>query len=90
MSVRMAIAKLSAAVAGGALIGGGAVHVAEPPAKNPQYVKHVKQAKARRVVKRPARRVVPRAARVIEPPARRVIEQPAPRPTFRPRRRRSS
>lgn len=31
MSVRMALAKLSAAAAGGALIGGGAVHVAEPP-----------------------------------------------------------
>ena len=58
MSVRMAIAKLSAAVAGGALIGGGAVHVAEPPARNPQYVKHVKQPKARRVVKRTVRLTV--------------------------------
>ena len=43
MSVRMAIVKLSAVVAGGALIGGGAVHMAEKAATGkPQYVKHAK------------------------------------------------
>src|SRR5262245_55733321 len=74
MSVRTAIAKLSAAVAGGALIGGGGVHVAEPPARNPQYVKHVKQPKARRIVRR-----VPRRAPSPAPlPARRLVEAPAP------------
>ncbi len=59
MSIRMALAKLSAAVAGGALVGGGAVHVAEPSAKNQGYVKHVKQAKPVRTVK--PRRTVERA-----------------------------
>ena len=37
MSVRMAIAKLTAAAAGGAVIGGGAVHVAEPQAAQVDY-----------------------------------------------------
>ena len=44
MSVRMALAKLSACAAGGALLGGGAVHVAEQPARQVQYVKQVKAA----------------------------------------------
>jgi len=44
MSVRMALAKLSAFAAGGALIGGGAVHVAEAPAAQTTYVKHAKVA----------------------------------------------
>ena len=43
MSVRMAIVKLSAVVAGGALIGGGAVHMAEKVAAGKaHYVKHAK------------------------------------------------
>ena len=42
MSVRMALVKLSAFAAGGAIIGGGAVHVAEAPAQQVQYVKHAK------------------------------------------------
>ena len=37
MSVRMAIAKLTAAAAGGAIVGGGAVHVAEPQAAQVDY-----------------------------------------------------
>ena len=37
MSVRMAIAKLSVAAAGGAIIGGGAVHVAEPQTSVVRY-----------------------------------------------------
>ena len=53
MSVRMALAKLSAVAAGGALAVGGAVHVAEAPAaemladkdgKAAPAVKYVKQA----------------------------------------------
>ena len=45
MSVRMALAKLSACAAGCAVVGGGAVHVAETPAAQGQYRK-VKQVKA--------------------------------------------
>ena len=37
MSVRMAIAKLSVAAAGGAIIGGGAVHTAEPQTSVTRY-----------------------------------------------------
>ncbi len=37
MSVRMAIAKLTAAAAGGAVVGGGAVHVAEPQSAQVSY-----------------------------------------------------
>ena len=37
MSVRMAIAKLTAAAAAGAVVGGGAVHVAEPQAASTEY-----------------------------------------------------
>ncbi len=52
MSVKSALAKLSATAAGGALLAGGAVHVAERPiSDNPQYkskaVKYVKQATPR-------------------------------------------
>ena len=66
MSVKSALAKLSATAAGGALLAGGAVHVAEKPiTDNPQYksksvkapVKYVKQAKPRAV----PRPTVPRA-----------------------------
>jgi len=42
MSVRMALAKLCACACGGALIGGGAVHVAERPSR-PVYTKQVKK-----------------------------------------------
>ena len=54
MSIRTALAKLSVAAAGGALVGGGAVHVAEKPSTSrPQYVKHVKAAAApRKAVRR--------------------------------------
>ena len=47
MSVRMALVKLSALAAGGAVVGGGAVHVAEAPAAKVQYVKQAKAAPAR-------------------------------------------
>jgi hypothetical protein len=43
MSVRLGLAKVAGLVAGTALIGGGAVHVAEKASSNkPQYVKHAK------------------------------------------------
>ena len=69
MSVRMALAKLSAFAAGGALIGGGAVHVAETPAAKPQYVKHAKgdkRVKTQRRVVRRAGRGVRRAEQTVE------------------------
>ncbi|MBW8785866.1 MAG: PEP-CTERM sorting domain-containing protein, partial [Novosphingobium sp.] len=47
----MAIAKLSCCLASSALIGGGAVHVAEKPAAGkPQYVKLIKTPHVRRHV----------------------------------------
>ena len=51
MSVRMALAKLSAVAAGGALAVGGAVHVAEAPAAETKNVKSVKQVKTTKPVK---------------------------------------
>ena len=45
MSVRMAIVKLAALGAAGAVIGGGAVHMAEKAKEGaPQYIKHAKPA----------------------------------------------
>ena len=43
MSVRMALAKLCACACGGAVIGGGAVHVAESAPARHVYVKKVKR-----------------------------------------------
>ena len=42
MSVRLALAKLSACAVGGAMIGGGAVHVAEQPRARAAVVKQSK------------------------------------------------
>ena len=63
MSVRTALAKLSAAAAGGALIG-GAVHVAEPQAAETSY-RSAKMVKTERPVRYVKQR---RAQRVIPPP----------------------
>jgi hypothetical protein len=49
MSVRMALAKLSACAAGCAIIGGGAVHVAEKQAAKTEY----RKVKVAKVAKRP-------------------------------------
>src|SRR5688500_2579775 len=70
MSVRTALAKLSAAAAGGALIG-GAVHVAEPQAAETSYrsEKSVKTERPRYV--KQERPVVPRRERTV----RRVVER---------------
>src|SRR5688500_7905209 len=71
MSVRTALAKLSAAAAGGALIG-GAVHVAEPQAAETSYrsAKMVKTEQRPRYIKRAERTVPPRARTI-----RRVVER---------------
>ena len=67
----MALTKLAAFAAGGAVIGGGAVHVAEAPASKVTYVKHAKQAAApvrHHAVKRVAQsqpRKVKRVRRVV-------------------------
>src|SRR5688500_8621708 len=53
MSVRMALAKRCACTCGGAIIGGGAVHVAENPPQRPSFVK---RAKAATMVKQAPRR----------------------------------
>src|SRR5919112_385944 len=74
MSVRMALAKLCACTAGGAILGGGAVHVAENPPQRPALVHHSKVAAPRvavRTVKR-VRRVV-RPACVVRQPGRTVV-----------------
>ena len=85
MSVRMALAKLSACAAGGALIGGGAVHVAETPSTaRPQYVKHATASKpssgthARRHLARRGEAHGPRKVRRIRRTVTRTIscEQP--------------
>src|SRR3954468_3453306 len=47
MSVRMALAKLCACTCGGAIIGGGAVHVAENPPARPSVVAHSESHAAR-------------------------------------------
>ena len=85
MSVRMAIAKLSAFAAGGALIGGGAVHVAEQPARQTQYVKHVKgcanggsgpgcHVQRRHIVRREAPHEVRRMRRIVTRTVRDVLQ----------------
>ncbi|WCT77175.1 PEP-CTERM sorting domain-containing protein [Novosphingobium humi] len=79
MSVRLGLAKVAGLVAGTALIGGGAVHIAEKASSNkPQYVKHAKAHKApvrKRVVTRTVvvqkdccTRTVTRTAMVPMPP----------------------
>ena len=56
MSVRMALAKLCACACGGAVIGGGAVHVTESAQPRHAYVKKTKRV-VYSSVKRPAKRV---------------------------------
>src|SRR3990167_379600 len=71
MSVRMALAKLAAVAAGGALVGGGAVHVAEPQAEVVEY-KSAKPQALRYVKEQPrAHRAIPKRTKRI----RRVIEE---------------
>src|SRR4029434_7025795 len=63
MSVRMALAKLCACTVGGAIVGGGAVHVSETPPPRPAIVKQDKRPLVRRpVTRRVVRRTVHRAS----------------------------
>jgi len=68
MSVRMALAKLSACAAGCAVVGVCAVHVAEPAAAKTEYrkVKQIKQAKPVKRVVRQALRKTKRIRRVTQ------------------------
>ncbi len=92
MSLRTAIAKLSICAAGGALIGGGAVHVAESPATaHPQYIKHEKRVAVKqphhatrlvmhtepRRIKR-VRRIVKRTMCCEQGPQMAMVPMPAP------------
>ncbi|TYC85509.1 PEP-CTERM sorting domain-containing protein, partial [Novosphingobium sp. BW1] len=71
MSIRTAIAKLSACAAGCAVIGGGAVHVAETQSETTEYRK-LKQAKVARPAKRLSPKEKPRTTRrvreIVKPP----------------------
>src|SRR3954465_4235392 len=90
MSVRMALAKLCACAAGGAVIGGSAVHVAENPRPRPAVVQHVRVPKyARHFPKAKTvyrTRRVAHATCVVARPARTVttrtyaMQAPAPMP----------
>ncbi|WP_454279814.1 hypothetical protein [Sphingomonas sp. Marseille-Q8236] len=76
MSVRMALAKLTACAAGGAVIGGGAVHMVDHP-QRPPLVKQTK-VKTKRIVHRPppprpARRIVTRRTTTTTTPPPTVI-----------------
>ena len=85
MSVRMALAKLCACTCGGALVGGGAVHVAEQTQTRQVY----QQKQAKRVVHRTkvaarpvsrVRRVVTRTRATCPPAVVTVTSQGAPIP----------
>ncbi len=95
MSVRMALAKLCACTCGGAIIGGGAVHVAENPPQRPAFVKSakmVKQAPRRYARVKPVKRykrvrtacVVKTRARPRRPGRSAIRAGPCPFPRFRP------
>ncbi len=81
MSVRMALAKLCACTCGGAIIGGGAVHVAESP--RPAVVHSSKSAKAaprKRYPVRAVKRKVVKTVTSCAPQTLTVTTQGAPIP----------
>ena len=80
MSVRMALAKLCAFTCGGAIIGGGAVHVAE--SARPAVVKSTKSVKAapKRYAVRPIKRKIVKRAAPRKPQTITVVTQSAPIP----------
>jgi hypothetical protein len=87
----MALAKLSACAAGCAIIGGGAVHVAETQRKSVEYrkVKMAKTAKprhpAKRIVRKDPPREVKRARRIIpRPDVPQMVSVPLPPPYIPP------
>ena len=69
MSVRMALAKLAACAAGGAILGGGAVHVSEAPSSG--EIHHVKPVKVKQA-KRAPRQIAHRAPREVHR-ARKIV-----------------
>ena len=75
MSVRMALAKLCACTAGGAIVGGGAVHVSEAPAGGPAEVRVTQPRVAARTIGNRPR--VHRKTRQVRP----VRQTCAPTPT---------
>jgi len=86
MSVRMALAKLCACTCGGALIGGGAVHVSEAPAapyvkkmskKLPIRSRVVKKGEPARKIKR-TRRTVTKTVTACQPAVVTIAQTPAP------------
>jgi len=84
MSVRMAMAKLCACTCGGAIIGGGAVHVRENPPERPAVVHSTKGQQVRtaatgqrRVVRRTVRRTACAAPATV---TTRTYTQAAPAP----------
>ena len=88
MSVRMALAKLCACTCGGALIGGGAVHVSEAPAapyvkkltkKNPVRARVVRKGEPARKIKR-TRRTVTKTVTACQPTVVTIAQTPAPQP----------
>ena len=80
MSVRMALAKLCACTCGGAIIGGGAVHVAE--SARPAVVHSSKSVKAapKRYAARTIKRKVVKTVTACAPQTVTVTSQPAPVP----------
>jgi len=84
MSVKMALAKLSATAAGTALLAGGALHVAETQAASSNSIKSVKSVKApvryvkqRHVVKRHVPKTVQRKRRIVKREVECVAAGPA-------------
>jgi len=74
----MALAKLCACTCGGAIIGGGAVHVADtPPAQVKQYrqAKTSKPIRGRQLAKAGPVRQIKRTRRIVAPVATRVAPQ---------------
>ncbi len=65
MSVKMALAKLSAAMVGGAVLGGGAMHVAGQPMERPAQVQKVKKRIAPVRVAAAKPRMIKRVRRVV-------------------------
>jgi hypothetical protein len=77
MSVKMALAKLSATAAGGALLAGGAVHVAETPSADGMHIKSAKSVKSepvKYVKERRAERRIPKTVQRKRRIVRRVVE----------------
>ena len=78
MSVRMALAKLCACTCGGAIIGSGAMQIADVPAARAQTVKSCSPCASKKVVRKrhAARKPVKRVRRVVT--TKRIIRTVTP------------